>query len=89
MYLLPHAIHRSADRDPHAVAFRFRGRDLSYEELVRRTDCLALTLREHGLRRRDRVGVFMNKSLELPVAVYGAMKAAGAYVPLDPPASAA
>ena len=36
IYLLPHAIERSAERDPEASAFRYEAGDLTYAELVRR-----------------------------------------------------
>ena len=35
-------------------------------------------------KKGDRVGIFMNKSLDSAVAIYGIMKAGGAYLPLDP-----
>ena len=85
-YLLPHGIDQSAERDPHAIAFRFRGEDLTYQELCRRSNCLAEALVRCNVGRGDRIGIYMHKCLELPVAIFGAMKAGGAYVPLDPQA---
>ena len=41
-------------------------------------------LKELGVKRGDRVGIFMNKSLESVISLYGIMKAGAAYVPLDP-----
>src|SRR5512139_3115643 len=49
-----------------------------------RTNSLARLLIEQGVRRGDRVGIYMNKGLESAVALHGIMKAGGAYVPLDP-----
>jgi amino acid adenylation domain-containing protein len=87
-YLLTHSVDNSADRAPNAPAFALggEGQALTYAELARRTNTLANALRAHGVKRHDRVGILMNKSLELPVALYGTLKAGAAYVPLDPQA---
>ncbi len=83
-YLIPHAIDHSADRFPDRQAIRFGDGSLSYQQLVRRANQLSGVLRERGVARGDRVGIYMPKGLESAVAVYGIMKAGGAYVPLDP-----
>ncbi|MCG8469638.1 MAG: AMP-binding protein, partial [Gemmatimonadetes bacterium] len=82
--LLHHSVDESARRDPAHEAFRFRGAGMSYESLARRATQLANLLIEDGVRPSDRVGIYMNKSLELPVALYGILKAGAAYVPVDP-----
>ncbi len=51
---------------------------------IRQTNRLARTLVEAGVKRGDRVGIYMNKGQESAVALYGIMKAGAAYVPLDP-----
>ena len=84
IYLLPHGIDQSAERFPDKEAFRFYGQSLSYAQLVRRANALAKMLEDQGVKRRDRVGIYLNKSLESAVAIYGIMKAGAAYVPLDP-----
>ncbi len=84
IYLLSHAVDQSALKYPDHPAMRFNGQSLTYAELARRTDNLAHVLIEQGVKKRDRVGIFLNKSLESAVAIYGIMKAGAAYVPLDP-----
>lgn len=84
LYLLPQAVDNSAQRSPEHPAVRFGGKALTYAELARRTASLAGVLKDQGVTRGDRVGIFMNKSLESAVALYGIMKAGAAYVPLDP-----
>ncbi len=84
VYLLPQAVENGAARYPDKEAVRFSGQSLSYAELLRRASNLAHVLIEHGVNRGDRVGIYMNKSLESVVAVYGIMLAGAAYVPLDP-----
>jgi amino acid adenylation domain-containing protein len=86
LYLLPHAVDQAAARTPDHPAIRFAGRQLSYAELAARSDRLACVLAEQGVRRGDRVGIYMGKGLTSAVAIYGIMKAGAAYVPLDPTA---
>jgi amino acid adenylation domain-containing protein len=83
-FLIHHAVTRWAGTTPTHPAFRMQGRALSYEELDRASNRLAHTLVAEGVRPGDRVGVFMHKSLELGVALYGILKAGAAFVPLDP-----
>lgn len=69
---------------PDHPALSLQGASLSYAELDRASNQLAGALLRHGLEPRDRVGIFMHKSLELGVAIYAILKAGGAFVPLDP-----
>lgn len=57
---------------------------LTYRELDARSNQLAHHLRSLGVGRGDRVGIYMERSLELVVALLGVLKAGGAYLPLDP-----
>jgi amino acid adenylation domain-containing protein/non-ribosomal peptide synthase protein (TIGR01720 family) len=57
---------------------------LSYAELDRRANRLARHLRRLGVRAEVRVGLAMERSLDMVVGVLAVLKAGGAYVPLDP-----
>jgi amino acid adenylation domain-containing protein len=57
---------------------------LSYAELDRRSSQLAHRLRALGVRAEVPVGLLLERSAELPLAILGVLKAGGAYVPLDP-----
>jgi amino acid adenylation domain-containing protein len=70
----------SADK----VAVRFHHEHLTYTELNRRANRLAHYLRSRGVKRDIAVGLLMDRSLELIVAVVAVLKAGGAYLPLDP-----
>lgn len=83
-YLLPQLLDAAADRFPEREALRFCDESLTYEELARRSSSLARLLVEQGVKRGDRVGCYLEKSLEAVVAIYGIMKAGAAYVPVDP-----
>jgi amino acid adenylation domain-containing protein len=75
---------KQAERTPDAVAVECDGRHLSYRELNRRANRVAARLRGLGVGAEVRVGLCVERSLELPVGVLGVLKAGGAYVPLDP-----
>jgi len=83
-FLLTHAIRDWAEKAPEQEAVRFASQSLTYAELEARTNSLARLLIDQGVKRGDRVGIFMNKSLEAAVSLYASMKAGAAYVPLDP-----
>src|SRR6185312_5768020 len=57
---------------------------LTYAELNRRANRLAHYLRELGVRPDKRIGICVERSLEMLVGLLAVMKASGAYVPLDP-----
>ncbi|MCA1612753.1 MAG: amino acid adenylation domain-containing protein, partial [Acidobacteria bacterium] len=69
---------------PDAAALIFGGEQLTYRELDSRADRLAAHLRSRGVGPDVLVGICMNRSLEMVVAMLGVLKAGGAYVPLDP-----
>ncbi|MEM7349983.1 MAG: non-ribosomal peptide synthase/polyketide synthase [Acidobacteriota bacterium] len=75
---------RQVERTPDAVALAFEAQRLSYRELDRRSNQLARHLRSLGVGREEPVGVCLERSLEMVVALLGILKAGGAYVPLDP-----
>ncbi|MFT3764376.1 MAG: amino acid adenylation domain-containing protein [Minicystis sp.] len=73
-----------AARTPDAIALAFEGTEISYRELDERANRLAHALKKRGVKPEALVGVCMDRSIEMVVALYGVLKAGGAYVPLDP-----
>ncbi|MGB2570895.1 amino acid adenylation domain-containing protein [Micromonospora citrea] len=73
-----------AARTPDAVAAECGDDRLSYAGLLARAAGLARRLRAAGVRRGDRVGIHLDRTLDLLVAVLGVLDAGAAYVPLDP-----
>ncbi|HYO99702.1 MAG TPA: amino acid adenylation domain-containing protein, partial [Pyrinomonadaceae bacterium] len=72
------------ERTPEAVAVVYEDTQLTYRELNERANQLAHHLQTHGVAREVLVGVLMERSLEMVVALLGVLKAGGAYVPLNP-----
>src|SRR5438132_188896 len=57
---------------------------MTYGGLEEDSNRLAHLLAGLGVARGDRVGIYLDKSLEAVVAIYGALKAGATYVPFDP-----
>jgi amino acid adenylation domain-containing protein len=72
-----------AKRTPNAVAVVFEDRQLTYEELNRRSNLLAHHLRDIGIVPETPVGLYMDRQPELLIGMLGILKAGGAFVPLD------
>ncbi|MEH1814616.1 MAG: MupA/Atu3671 family FMN-dependent luciferase-like monooxygenase [Nostoc sp.] len=69
---------------PDAVAVVFEDEQLTYHELNQRANCLAHHLRKLGVTSEALVGIYMERSLEIVLAMLAVLKAGGAYLPLDP-----
>jgi amino acid adenylation domain-containing protein len=75
---------QQVERSPHALALVNGDEQLTYTELNKQANELANYLRSAGVGPETRVGVMMERSVEMVVALFGILKAGGAYVPLDP-----
>ena len=84
IFTLPQIIKQSAAKFPRKDAFRFGNKSFSYLELEEKMNQLANLLIDLGVKRGDRVGIFLNRSLETALAVYGILNAGAVFVPLDP-----
>ena len=76
-------IEEQVRRTPEAVALRCSDETLTYRELDRCANRLARHLRARGVGSESLVGVCLDRSVELVVALLAVLKAGGAYVPLD------
>lgn len=87
-YLLSHTILNGAEKHPSKAAFRYGKQTLTYVTLAQRMNQLSNLLIELGVKRGDRVGVFLNRCLDTATAIYGIMNTGAVYVPIDPNAPA-
>ncbi|MFV8751417.1 non-ribosomal peptide synthetase [Nannocystaceae bacterium ST9] len=82
-FTLHELLDRAALARPDASALVLGPRSMSYAELARRANAIAATLRELGVRRGDRVAIYMQRSFDSVAAMFGIMQAGAAYVPFD------
>ncbi|WYL93613.1 MAG: amino acid adenylation domain-containing protein [Gloeotrichia echinulata IR180] len=71
-------------KTPDAVAVIFEEQKLTYRELNEQANQLAYYLKKLGVKPDVLVGICIERSLNMVVALLGILKAGGAYVPLDP-----
>ena len=82
--LLHELFEEQVQRTPGQVALVLEDERLTYSELNARASRLAQHLSELGVGPETLVGIFMERSIEMVVAILGILKAGGAYLPLDP-----
>ncbi|MFP5264075.1 MAG: amino acid adenylation domain-containing protein [Blastocatellia bacterium] len=82
--LLHQIVEAQADRSPDKVAIISEGESLTYRQLESCANRLAHYLRAQGVGPEVIVGVYLDRSLNLVVAILGILKAGGVYLPLDP-----
>ena len=82
-------IARQAEHAPEAVAIVFRDRQMTFAELRDEVDALAGYLAARGLGPERRVGVLIERSPEMVIALLGVLRCGAAFVPLDPAMGAA
>ncbi|BDQ02803.1 amino acid adenylation domain-containing protein [Ignavibacterium sp.] len=69
---------------PNSIAISFNGNKISYKKLAEESDKIAHLLIESGVKPGDIVGLCINRSAEMIIALLGIIKSGAAYLPLDP-----
>jgi len=82
--LVPRRVEEWADRSPDAIAVVCENEHLTYHELNSRANLIAHGLRVRGVGPESLVGIFLERSVDMIVALLGILKSGGAYAPLDP-----
>src|SRR5262249_29579583 len=80
---IPELFRTVAALHPHQVAVKWRGNALSYRELDRRSDALARSIHDAGIKRGSNIGLMIPRSADAVIAMLGILKAGCAYVPID------
>src|SRR4051812_14531229 len=83
-FTLHDLLHNSVERYPDKVAIVDGNNEYTYEDLDRQSNSLCATLQEAGVKKGERVGVYMEKSWEAIVAMLAASRAGAAYVNINP-----
>ena len=81
---LTQLVERRVREMPDACAVVGDATSLSYADMEREAESVARTLRSHGVAEGSRVGVCLERSPRMLVALLGILKTGAAYVPLDP-----
>ncbi len=71
-------------KSPNHLALIFQNQHMTYDELNRKANFLARFLISSGIKNNTFVGICMERSFEMVIAILGIVKAGGAYVPFDP-----
>ena len=75
---------QQVERTPNNVAIVFDGKQLTYKEVNEQSNCLAQYLREaYDIQPDDLIGIKLNRSEQLLVAILAILKSGAAYVPID------
>jgi len=82
--LLHELFERQAAKTPDAMAVVYGNESLTYFQVEAEAEKLAYSLRSLGVSPDSVVGVLMERSLEMVIALLGVLKAGGAYLPLEP-----
>lgn len=77
-------IEAQVDRTPEQIAAMFGSESITYRELNKRANQLAHHIQGMGVKADDLVGVHIERSLDMLIAILAVQKSGGAYVPLDP-----
>lgn len=76
---------KQVEKTPDNIAIVFGNDKLTYRQLNEKANSLAFLLRnEYNIKRNDLVGIMVNRSLEMFVAILAVLKAGGTYTPIDP-----
>ncbi len=77
-------LRNSARKYPSKTAILFYGSEISYNELDRRTDVFASALHRMGIRKGDRVALFLPNIPQFVISFYGALKAGAIVTSMSP-----
>jgi len=79
-----HAFEAQVKRSPEAIAITLDRNSLSYDQLNRRANRLAHDLLALGVKPESVVGVYLERSMEMIIALMAVFKSGGVFLPLDP-----
>lgn len=72
------------EKTPDSIAVVYEDKKLTYRELNEKANSLARVLRKKGVKAESIVGIMVDRSIEMVVAILGIIKSGAAYLPIDP-----
>lgn len=82
-FLIHHLLRTSARRFPEKEALVHESQRLTYADAIRFVEGLAQGLRWAGVRRGDRVGIYLDHSIPQAISIFGVSQAGGVFVPIN------
>lgn len=82
--LLHSQLETSAEQSPDKVALVVDGLRYTYGEIDQLSAHLAATLQRRGVKRADRVAIFLPNGAEAVIAIYAALRAGAIFIPVNP-----
>lgn len=76
-------IEEQTKKTPEAIAVIFEDKEITYDELNKRSNQLANYLVKLGVKTESLVGLCAERSIEMVIGILGILKAGGAYIPID------
>ncbi|MGV7116613.1 amino acid adenylation domain-containing protein [Paenibacillus kyungheensis] len=81
---LHHLLHYQALHRPDHIAVNYLQQSITYLELDRKSTEIAILLQSQGIDKQHFIGVSLERSIDMLIAIFGIVKAGAAYVPIDP-----
>ncbi|MEM8718478.1 MAG: amino acid adenylation domain-containing protein [Cyanobacteria bacterium P01_G01_bin.39] len=81
---IPELFNQQVTKTPNATALIFEEQEYTYQELNARADALANYLINLGVKPETPVGIYLERSEKIAIAILATVKAGGVYVPLEP-----
>jgi len=82
--LVHHAIDQQAALTPESTAIICGSNKISYKKLTDQSNAFANVLITSGIKQGDRVGICLNRCIELIPVILGTIKSGACYIPMDP-----
>ncbi len=82
--LLNHFLEQSAERFPNKAGLVYKGKNLTYLEIDKCANRVAVGLKDFGVKRGERVAILLENSIESVVSIFGILKADAVFVVINP-----
>ncbi|MGH1486105.1 MAG: amino acid adenylation domain-containing protein [Cellvibrionaceae bacterium] len=81
---VPDWFNQSADKYPDKIAIEFQNEKVTYRQAASKVNAICQSLQKQGVKPKGLVGIYLERGVDLPLAMLAVMRMGCAYVPLDP-----